>query len=229
MHLSEDGRTLIQVDPEDIPADGYFDVPSTVIRIDGWAFLGCTRLTQVTLPKGLTEVGPGSFFGCTGLAEIILPEILTKIEWDTFFGCTGLKKVTLPEMLMTIERGTFASCTGLTEVTIPKVLTHIDEKAFSGCTGLQFILINTQSKVEFNRIKERLPENLKSKVIATTHGEALFLQAERLGRDVASQMYPLAGGASFFRTKDELKLSEVSVESDNSAYQSQLDCIVAHR
>ena len=35
--------------------------------------MGCTGLTQVALPDGLTRIGPYAFKGCTGLNQIALP------------------------------------------------------------------------------------------------------------------------------------------------------------
>eukprot|EP00633_Aureoumbra_lagunensis_P003340 CAMPEP_0197287486 /NCGR_PEP_ID=MMETSP0890-20130614/3876_1 /TAXON_ID=44058 ORGANISM="Aureoumbra lagunensis, Strain CCMP1510" /NCGR_SAMPLE_ID=MMETSP0890 /ASSEMBLY_ACC=CAM_ASM_000533 /LENGTH=40 /DNA_ID= /DNA_START= /DNA_END= /DNA_ORIENTATION= len=34
------------------------------------AFLGCTSLTRVTLPAGLTTIEEGAFGGCTSLTQL---------------------------------------------------------------------------------------------------------------------------------------------------------------
>jgi hypothetical protein len=91
VQLSDDGHTLIKVNPADIPSDGHFNVPSTVNEIKSAAFFGCTRLTEVTFPEGLTKIGSLAFSNCKELAEVTFPEGLTEICVLAFQGCTGLQ------------------------------------------------------------------------------------------------------------------------------------------
>ena len=43
------------------------------------AFYGCTSLSSITLPEGLTTIGEYAFRDCTSLSSITFPEGLTKI------------------------------------------------------------------------------------------------------------------------------------------------------
>ena len=40
---------------------------------------GCTGLTSVTFPEGLTSIGERAFYECTGLTSVTFPEGLTSI------------------------------------------------------------------------------------------------------------------------------------------------------
>ncbi len=103
MYLSEDGRTLIQVDLADISADGCFNLPGTINSIGFAAYLDCIELTQLILPEILTEIEESAFDGCTRLTQVIFPEIGA---WG-FLNCTGIKQIMLPESLAKIGGGAF--------------------------------------------------------------------------------------------------------------------------
>ena len=64
--------------------------PTTLTNV---LFRGCTGLTALTLPQGLTTVGDSAFDGCTGLTALTLPQGLTHIGDAAFRGCTGLTQI----------------------------------------------------------------------------------------------------------------------------------------
>ena len=56
------------------------------------AFLGCSGLTSLTLPAGITEIGSYAFRGCSGLTSIyVYAEKVPKIGWDVFVGVDAKK------------------------------------------------------------------------------------------------------------------------------------------
>ena len=66
---------------------GSYTVASTVKKIDDWAFYRCESLTEVVLPKKLTEIGKSAFWGCKKLQKMDLPNSLLYIGQDAFDGC----------------------------------------------------------------------------------------------------------------------------------------------
>ena len=109
--------------------------------IGGSAFYGCTGLTSITIPDGVTNIGESVFSGCTGLTSITIPDGVTNIGESVFSGCTGLTSITIPYGVTNIGERAFYDCTGLTAVTIPDSVTSIGGYAFSGCAGLTSITI----------------------------------------------------------------------------------------
>ena len=111
-------------------------LPSGVTEIGSFAFYGCSGLTSLTLPSGVTEIGSFAFYGCSGLTSLTLPSGVTEIGGYAFFGCSGLTSLTLPSGVTEIGEGVFYGCSGLTSLTLPTGVTKIGYSAFSGCSGL---------------------------------------------------------------------------------------------
>ena len=57
-----------------------------------------------------------SFQGCTSLTRIVIPDGVTTIYSDAFKGCTNLQEVTMPRTTTTIKSGAFTGCTALNTV-----------------------------------------------------------------------------------------------------------------
>ena len=104
--------------------------------IGRYAFSGCSGLTSLTLPAGITEIGDYAFYGCSGLTSLTLPAGITEIGFEAFYGCSGLTSLTLPAGITSINNGTFYGCSGLTSLTLPAGITEIGDYAFCGCSGL---------------------------------------------------------------------------------------------
>ena len=104
--------------------------------IGSHAFEGCSGLTSLTLPSGVTEIGNSAFEGCSGLTSLTLPSGVTLIVSSTFCGCSGLTSLTLPSGVTLIADHAFDGCSGLTSLTLPSGVTEIGQYAFCGCSGL---------------------------------------------------------------------------------------------
>ena len=114
--------------------------PTGLKNIGAYAFRNCSGLTSISLPEGLTDINGYAFNGCTGLTEVVFPTSLVNIDNSAFSQCTGLTSISLPEGLTSIRLSAFSGCTGLTEVVFPMSLASIEISAFYGCTGLTQII-----------------------------------------------------------------------------------------
>ena len=92
-----------------IPSDG------SVASIENLAFWGCTGLTNITIPEGVTYIGR-AFKGCSGLTSITIPEGVSEIGSAAFEDCTSLKTVYIPYSVKDIGDLAFGGCTSLSEV-----------------------------------------------------------------------------------------------------------------
>ena len=126
-------------------------LPSGVTKIGEFAFEYCSGLTSLTLPSGVTKIGGGAFFNCSGLTSLTLPSGVTSIGNYAFSGCRGLTSLTLPSGLTEIGYGTFSGCSGLTSITLPSGVTEIGELAFNRCSGLTSIYVYTEKLPKMGR------------------------------------------------------------------------------
>ena len=111
-------------------------IPSGVTSIGDKAFRGCSKLTSLTIPSGVTSIGDWAFSGCSGLTSLPIPSSVTSIGNYAFYGCSGLTSLTLPSGVTSIGNYTFYGCRGLTSLTLPSSVTSIGNNAFTGCSGL---------------------------------------------------------------------------------------------
>ena len=69
---------------------------------------------RVTIPEGVTTIGPMAFSKCSNLTGITIPNSVTRIEAYAFSECSSLTSITIPESVTIIE--SFGSCPNLTSI-----------------------------------------------------------------------------------------------------------------
>ena len=105
-------------------------------------FEGCSRLTSVTIPDGVTSIGGGAFQYCSSLTSVTIPDSVTSIGDYAFWGCSSL-----------------------TGVTIPEGVTSIGDEAFSGCKNLKsLILCGKNTRFGKEPFGEKLPKGLTGRI-----------------------------------------------------------------
>ncbi|MDE6834296.1 MAG: leucine-rich repeat protein [Ruminococcus sp.] len=94
-----------------IDCRGDVVIPDGIVAISGSGFANA-RITSITLPESVTEIGDYTFYGCYYLKEITLPESVTYIGESAFADCIrfGLITIMNPDCSIydsnrTIERG----------------------------------------------------------------------------------------------------------------------------
>ena len=122
---------------------GSVSIPSKIIgmpvaSIGTNAFLGCTSLTNITLPDGIARIGERAFEGCDP-TSLMIPDSVTNIGSGAFVACRRLTSVTIGEGVSSMGAGVFAGCTNLGEVYFKGGVPNIDETCrvlpVFGCDG----------------------------------------------------------------------------------------------
>ena len=93
----------------------YAKLPSDMTVIPESMFQGCSKLENIDLPPGFTDIGERAFSG-TAIKSFVIPKEMTAIRWGTFSYCKQLEEVTLPPNLTAIEERAFMYCTSLKRV-----------------------------------------------------------------------------------------------------------------
>ena len=119
---------------------------NTKVIADG-AFSGCSSLTSINIPNGVTSICKGAFSGCNSLKYneydngVYLGNkknphlVLIKAKDYTITSCV------INENTKVIAGGAFSGYSSLTSINIPNSVTSICDGAFRGCSSLTSINI----------------------------------------------------------------------------------------
>lgn len=91
-------------------------IPSSVTRIEMYAFDNCKGLKSVKFPNSLKYIGKQSFFSCSSLTNISIPNSVEVLDASSFGNCTNLKSLTIGKSVKIIETMAFAPSENLNEV-----------------------------------------------------------------------------------------------------------------
>lgn len=107
---------------------GNVVVPSSVTGYDGQiyqvkqvasaAFFGCTEVTSIEVPSGITSFGQAAFYQCSAITSFDIPTTVTTIGEGTFSYCENLQEILIPKNVKSIGTNAFAECENLTLVTV---------------------------------------------------------------------------------------------------------------
>ena len=131
-------------------------IPETVVKINEYAFLSNSTLTDVEIPQSVISIGTGAFNGGSlsdkkafiyarrsdgsenknnlisyggANKNPVIPEGVTKINYRAFYNC-GLLSVEIPNTVITIASEAFLN-NYLTHLDIPDSVTSLDGNAFN--------------------------------------------------------------------------------------------------
>lgn len=112
-------------------------------------FFICEKLSDVKLPKDLTDIGNNAFIS-SAIASITFPPSLQKIG-----GCAFQKakfaNVVIPTKCDTIEQGAFSENANLTTVVINGVKCYLAVNAFANCGNLKDVYITSNDEPNTER------------------------------------------------------------------------------
>lgn len=146
--------------PETVEYDG---VVCTVKKIDDSAFSYDTKLTSISIPKTVTELGSYAFEDCKNLKTVIIDNLefwcainighnanpLQNAE-HLIVGGKEIIDLVIPETITSITDRAFHGYKGLKSVTIGDFVSYIGDYAFCNCTELKIAKISG-ANVEIGR------------------------------------------------------------------------------
>ncbi len=81
----------------------------------------CSKLTSISLPKGITSIGYMAFYYCSNLTSVIIPDNVTRIYSYAFGYCSSLTSVVMGKSVTNIEGYAFWDCNNLKEVIVKDI------------------------------------------------------------------------------------------------------------
>lgn len=139
---------------------GTVEFESDVTSIGGYAFYGCSGLTNIDIPNSVEYISEQAFFNCTSLSTITIPNSVRYIEKEAFKNTLWFNNqpngvvyinsiaykykgampsqtsIEIPSGVTRINDLCFSNCENLSSITIPSSVTSIGDLAFGSCTEL---------------------------------------------------------------------------------------------
>ena len=116
-------------------------IPVGITNIGPYCFYNCINLRNITIPSGLTNVSGYSFANCYSLRNVSIPKSVTSTGSYVFNRCYSLSFVTIPDDVNILNGYMFYYCYTLKGVTIPDSVTSIGNYAFASCFTLNGVTI----------------------------------------------------------------------------------------
>ncbi|NJB81272.1 hypothetical protein GGR97_000031 [Wenyingzhuangia aestuarii] len=111
------------------------------------SFTGCTNLTTVTLPEGLTHIEDFAFGGASALTSIVIPNSVTSLGNAVFTSCSSLTSAVVGNLVTELKSSVFNNCSSLVTVTLGSSVTSIGTYSFSGCTSLKNVIVKNTTPI----------------------------------------------------------------------------------
>ena len=136
---------------------GEFIIPDSITSIQGEAFSGCNKLTNITIPNSITSIGNGAFSGCSELIDVVVDTqnmtymsengVLFDKDKHALIFCPAGKtgEFIIPDSVTSIWYNAFSGCSGLTSITIPNNVTFIGNDVFTACSRLTDVNVDPQN------------------------------------------------------------------------------------
>ncbi len=97
-------------------AGNFYDIPSTVTRIEANAFTSCKNLKGITLSSGLKTIGDYAFYNCTSLTTMRIEGKIVSIGKYSFYKCSNISNIVIGTNVTSIGTGAFKDCDKLTRL-----------------------------------------------------------------------------------------------------------------
>ena len=106
----------------------------------GDIFEGCTSLTNLHIPKGITATSSEnnhawdySMFSAPALKSVTFEDGVNALSASMFKNCEALESVSIPNGVKTIPSYCFSNCKALASLDVPESVKTIESYAFKGC------------------------------------------------------------------------------------------------
>lgn len=127
----------------------------TVNTIGTGAFMNCSGMTSVAIPKSVTNIGQDAFIGCSSLTAVYITDLsawfsimFSNQDSNPLFNAHHLflngdevKNLVIPQDVYDIPGYVFNGCSGMTSITFHNTVGNIGGSAFAYCSGLTSVII----------------------------------------------------------------------------------------
>ena len=123
-------------------------IPNSVKSIGKNAFYWCNHVSNLTIAKGVTDIGDRAFAACA-MTSVTIPNTIKEIKEKTFYNCQNLTSVVIGDSVTTIADSAFYLCNSLKSATFGKNVRYIGKDAISRLTTVKVNNLETWCNVTF--------------------------------------------------------------------------------
>ena len=166
-------------------------------------FLGCTALSEITLPENISYIGCECFKDCTALTKVIIKGAM-EIDNNAFENCTSLCTITLPDTTTHISPNAFSFCCNLSAIIFENRYVDIDENAFENSVDL---IINSAQNSAAQSFAKHSRYKFRPIIIANEYAVVTKRQLDILSKS----------DITFFAKQPDVNKDEYVIQFDKSA------------
>ena len=135
--ITDNGEYIIKTSGDIVIPSEFRGVPVTGV----FGFGGAQELTSITLPDTITVIADNAFLDCTSLETINVPKSVNRVGYDAFEGtlCIENKRKESPLVILNGVLVDGHKCEG--EVVIPDNVPRIADRAFMDCESIESVSI----------------------------------------------------------------------------------------
>lgn len=115
---------LAEVHISDIAKWCAINFESNPLRYAKDLYLNGEKITELSIPDGVTGISKSAFSGCTAITSITIPDSVTSIGESAFYNCSSLICVTIPDSVISIDDYAFYNTPELVIYTIENSIAH---------------------------------------------------------------------------------------------------------
>ncbi len=108
---------------------------------------------DIVIPNTITSIGPEAFKGNKKITSVTIPGSVSQIGYSAFESCPNLERIVFASpkngAQLTIRVSAFIDCPKLTECTIPAVAKYVTGNVFKGCTSMTEIKVDPDNPYYF--------------------------------------------------------------------------------
>ena len=210
-------NTLTAIDTN---TEGAVIIPSTVkdpegrsysvTSIGSSAFSQCKKITEISIPEGVTTISD-AFFQCTSLTSVNIPSSITRIDVGAFNQCPALAEVHITDLKawcgiefannttanpLTIAQHLYLNGKEVKNLIIPEGTTKISKYAFNKCNTLTSVTIPA-GVTDFGEMAFDSCEGLTSVTCASSISYRAFWKCTNLTSVTLLKGVEIIGARSF--------------------------------
>ena len=208
------------------------DIPDGVTSINNDAFRGCSSLKSIQLPDSVKGIGSDVFRGCSSLESLEIPP-LVKDLYGSFEGCVNLKIIYIPRSVTWIYAGTFGGNA--------KVMCWMGSEAenYAKKYNIPYELLKTPEEKKFTLSDDGnggadisgyepadgdtgidIPEQINGVAITGIAEDAFKDCSQVESINISGNISSISGNPFKYCSK----LKQITVDPDNSTYDSRDNC-----